>query len=138
MKPTADQRRWQMVMEDPAAPEALKAQAARHLSIEVPASGSYSAELDPLVQGYSNTRADEILPRHPAAANVYHALNAILLLGGLPPIQDAAVCLLDAFTHCRSQWMQTQTASALGSIVRYHHTDVEPETLAAIEKAINA
>ena len=40
MKPTDEQRRWQLVLDDPQSPPELRAKAAKHLAIQIPVSGT--------------------------------------------------------------------------------------------------
>ncbi len=103
MKPTDEQRRWQLVLDDPQSPPELRAKAAKHLAIQIPVSGNYAPELDHFVESYWGAKKDEEEQWHPVAEKVYHAVTGLTLLGGVPNTVVADIeTVLDAFAACKS------------------------------------
>lgn len=137
MREAAEVRHWTAVLSDPGAPPELKAEAARHLKIQVPATGCYTPDLDELVQSFWHRRKSEDEQRNGVAERIYFAMVTVLLLGGIAAtIEDDACILLSAFENCESEWVRTHAASSLEAIRAFHPNEVSPETLSAIQKVL--
>ena len=138
MKPTDEQRRWQLVLDDPQSPPELRAKAAKHLAIQIPVSGNYAPELDHFVESYWGAKKDEEEQWHPVAEKVYHAVTGLTLLGGISNTVVADVeTVLDAFAVCQSEWIRRRCHPALDSAL-YFHVDLPAEIKGRIKSALDS